>query len=96
MQCSTSGHQRGHRRKRVVHPVQQRAQRAPSAAPPAAECLRGEELHLGKPLVILKSPLTPVAGTNAGSRQRQRDSAMFDITESITQLLDGHVPTRRT
>ncbi len=37
---------------------------------------------------------TPGAGTNAGSRQR--DSAMFDITESITQLRDGHVPTRRT
>ncbi len=34
------------------------------------------------------------AGTNAGSRQRQRDSAKFDIAESITQLRDGHVPTR--
>ncbi len=39
---------------------------------------------------------TPGAGTNARSRQRQRDSAMFDIAESITQLRDGHVPTRRT
>ncbi len=38
----------------------------------------------------------PDAGTHAGSRQRQRDSAMFDIAESITQLRDGHVPTRRT
>ncbi len=37
---------------------------------------------------------TPGAGMNAGSRQR--DSAMFDIAESITQLRDTHVHTRRT
>ncbi len=36
------------------------------------------------------------ARTNARSRQRQRDSAMFDTAESIAQLRDGHVPTWRT
>ncbi len=36
------------------------------------------------------------ARTNARSRQRQRHPTMFDIAESIEQLLDGHVPTRRT
>ncbi len=36
------------------------------------------------------------ARTNARSRQRQRDPAMFDTAESIAQLRDGHVPTRRT
>ncbi len=36
------------------------------------------------------------AGTNAKSRQRQRDPAMFDIAESITQLRDGYIPTRIT
>ncbi len=36
------------------------------------------------------------ARTNARSRQRQRDPAMFDIAETIAQLQDGHVPTRRT
>ncbi len=49
VQRSTSARQRGHQRKRVVHSVQQRAKHAPSAAPLVAECLRGEELHLGKP-----------------------------------------------
>ncbi len=49
VQRSTSARQRGHRRKRVVHSVQQRAKHAPSASPLVAECLRGEELHLGKP-----------------------------------------------
>ncbi len=38
----------------------------------------------------------PCARTNARSRQRQRDPAMFDTAESIAQLRDGHVPTRRT
>ncbi len=36
------------------------------------------------------------ARTNARSRQRQRDPAMFDTAESIAQLRDGHVPTWRT
>ncbi len=36
------------------------------------------------------------ARTNARSRQRQRDPALFDTAESIAQLRDGHVPTRRT
>ncbi len=38
----------------------------------------------------------PCARANARSRQRQRDPAMFDTAESIAQLRDGHVPTRRT
>ncbi len=46
--------------KRVGYPTQQRPQSEPTVPPPAAECLRGEELHLGKPSpVILRSPLTP-------------------------------------
>ncbi len=49
MQQSTSGHQGEHRRKRVVYLTLQRSQPDPTAPPPAAECLRGEELHLGKP-----------------------------------------------
>ncbi len=49
IQRSTSGRQRGLRRIRVVHFVLQRAQHAPTAAPPAAECLRGEELPLENP-----------------------------------------------
>ncbi len=36
------------------------------------------------------------ARANARSRQRQRDPTMFDTAESIAQLRDGHVPTRRT
>ncbi len=59
---------------------------------------------LGEALtVILRSPLTPpdavpprfVPGRTP-DRGRQRDPAMFDTTESIAQLRDGHVPTRRT
>ncbi len=105
MQRPTSGHQGRHRRKRVGYPTQQRPQSEPIGTPPAAECLRGENLHLGEALtVILRSPLTPpdavpprfCARTNARSRQRQRDPAMFDTAESIAQLRDGHVPTRRT
>ncbi len=42
MQRSTSGRQRGHRRKQVLYPILQRSQ-------PTVECLRGEELLLGKP-----------------------------------------------
>ncbi len=36
-------------RKRVGYPTQQRPQSEPTVPPPAAECLRGENLHLGKP-----------------------------------------------
>ncbi len=49
IQRSTSGRQRGLRRIRGVHFVLQRAQHAPTVAPPAAECLRGEELPLENP-----------------------------------------------
>ncbi len=38
----------------------------------------------------------PGAGTNVRSQQRQREPVMFDIADSIRQLRDGHVPTRRT
>ncbi len=50
-QQSTSGRQGEHRRKRVVYPVLQRSQPAPTATPPAAKRLRGQELLLGKPLL---------------------------------------------
>ncbi len=89
-------------RNRVVYPALQRSQPDPTAPPLAAECLRGEELHLVEALtVILKSPMNSTgrsAATGAGrnAKSRQRDPAMFDITESITQLQDGDVPTRRT
>ncbi len=36
----------------------------------------------------------PGAGTNAGLRQR--DTAIFDMAESITQPQDGNIPTRST
>ncbi len=49
MQRSTSGCQGEHRRKNLVYPIMQRSQPDPTAPPLAAECLRGEELHSGKP-----------------------------------------------
>ncbi len=47
--CSDRHRQGEHRRKRVVYPVLQRSQPAPTATPLAAERLRGEKLLLGKP-----------------------------------------------
>ncbi len=104
MQRPTSGHQGRHRRKRVGYPTQQRPQSEPTVPPPAAGCLRGENLHWGSPhrnpqitsdsTGCCAAPFC--ARTNARSRQRQRDPAMFDTAESIAQLRDGHVPTWRT
>ncbi len=45
----STGRQGEHRRKRVVYPILQRSQPTPTATPPAAKRLRGEELLLRKP-----------------------------------------------
>ncbi len=35
-------------------------------------------------------------GARMNARSQQREPAMFDIAESLAQLRDGHVPTRKT
>ncbi len=104
MQRPTSGHQGRHRRKRVGYPTQQRPQSEPTVPPAGCGVPEGWGTPLGEALtIILRSPLTPpdavpprVPGRTPDHGRGRGTPAMFDTAESIAQLRDGHVPTRRT